>query len=358
MGEIGLDVEIKHSADRVWAALTDRELLRVWFMENDFDPKVEHRFTFWPGADLPGLDNPISAVVVALEPPRRLIMAWRSGGIHTEMTWWVEPRRTGSLLRIREFGAGPTSTDDPRGKAYALLFGERLPSLLELQAAAEHRRPVVDWLSARAGEMARLTAGVVVAVVLAVAVWLVVPHGSGEPAELAGAGPGQLGLAPGQTGSATTASDQDGSFPGSPRVSASASPSATPSGVLGSGSVTLTAGGVAEEAAAVLSARYSVGTGVNHRVTVVITNPGTTAVSGWTVAMRFSGVQLGVTDVTGADHVYKSGDHFFTPTDQTRTVPQAGSVSFSFDFSTLLVSADTVIRACAIDGDTTRCTAG
>jgi catechol 2,3-dioxygenase-like lactoylglutathione lyase family enzyme len=35
-----------HPADRVWAALTSSEALAAWFMPNDFEPAVGHRFTF------------------------------------------------------------------------------------------------------------------------------------------------------------------------------------------------------------------------------------------------------------------------------------------------------------------------
>ena len=35
-----------HPPDRVWKALTDPQALARWYMDNDFQPVVGHRFQF------------------------------------------------------------------------------------------------------------------------------------------------------------------------------------------------------------------------------------------------------------------------------------------------------------------------
>jgi uncharacterized protein YndB with AHSA1/START domain len=77
--------------EAVWRALTDRELLASWLMENDFAPQVGHQFTLRtdPG---PGFDGIVHAEVLELEAPQRMTWRWRGGPVDTTLTFRLEPR--------------------------------------------------------------------------------------------------------------------------------------------------------------------------------------------------------------------------------------------------------------------------
>jgi plastocyanin len=80
---------------------------------------------------------------------------------------------------------------------------------------------------------------------------------------------------------------------------------------------------------------------------VVIANVGGTSVSGWTVAFQFYGVNLAViSDVKQVNHDIKDGNHIFTPSDETLTVPPGATVRFALVITGLLDG----VQSCTIDG--------
>lgn len=93
--------------DAVWRALTDRELLASWLMENDFAAQVGHRFTMRtdPG---PGFDGFVHVEVLELDPPSRMRWRWRGGPIDTVVTFRLEPKvvfaQAGTRLRLDHEG--------------------------------------------------------------------------------------------------------------------------------------------------------------------------------------------------------------------------------------------------------------
>lgn len=92
-----------HPPERVWRALTDARLLAEWLMPNDFAPEVGHAFTLRtdPG---PGFDGIVRAEVLALEPPTRMVWAWRGGPIDTIVTFTVLAHPEGSELVVEQAG--------------------------------------------------------------------------------------------------------------------------------------------------------------------------------------------------------------------------------------------------------------
>lgn len=46
MSDITVEAVYPHPPARVWRALTDPDELESWLMENDFQPRVGHRFQF------------------------------------------------------------------------------------------------------------------------------------------------------------------------------------------------------------------------------------------------------------------------------------------------------------------------
>jgi uncharacterized protein YndB with AHSA1/START domain len=41
-----IEREMAHPPEKIWRALTKRELIAEWLMNNDFQPVVGHTFTF------------------------------------------------------------------------------------------------------------------------------------------------------------------------------------------------------------------------------------------------------------------------------------------------------------------------
>jgi uncharacterized protein YndB with AHSA1/START domain len=60
-----------HPPAKVWRAITTREALAEWLMENDFELKVGHRFQFRT-EPAPGFDGIVNCEVLEIEEERRL----------------------------------------------------------------------------------------------------------------------------------------------------------------------------------------------------------------------------------------------------------------------------------------------
>ncbi len=105
-----IHVDYDHSPPRVWRALTEREAIASWLMDNDFEPRVGHRFTLRtePG---PGFDGVVRCEVLELEPPgdganrvARMVWSWRGGPIDTVVTFELQPTPRGTRLRVTQSG--------------------------------------------------------------------------------------------------------------------------------------------------------------------------------------------------------------------------------------------------------------
>jgi uncharacterized protein YndB with AHSA1/START domain len=131
MGGIRLEFELPAPPARIWPLLTDRGHLASWFTETDFIPEPGQRFMIWPGQALPGIDGPISAVVLTLTPPDKLVMGWQSPRSQTTMTWTLQETRQGTRLRVVEWGH--VGADEVvRERTLAELFDVRLRSHLQV----------------------------------------------------------------------------------------------------------------------------------------------------------------------------------------------------------------------------------
>jgi uncharacterized protein YndB with AHSA1/START domain len=105
---IRIDYDLPYSPAKVWACLTDSDLLTRWLMPNDFRAEVGHRFTFRtqpiPAA---GFDGIVHCEVLVVEPMARLSYSWRGGSIDTVVTWTLREIPTGTLLHLEQDGFGP-----------------------------------------------------------------------------------------------------------------------------------------------------------------------------------------------------------------------------------------------------------
>jgi uncharacterized protein YndB with AHSA1/START domain len=86
--------QLEHPPEKVWRALTQKELIGEWIMPSDFVPEVGKIFTMaaeW---------GEVTGEVLAVEPEKRLSYTWNGPGLTSEVTWTLTPRDGGTLLRL------------------------------------------------------------------------------------------------------------------------------------------------------------------------------------------------------------------------------------------------------------------
>jgi uncharacterized protein YndB with AHSA1/START domain len=103
MRPIVMERVFAYPPERLWRALTDREALAEWLMENDFQPVLNHEFQFRtkPG---PGFDGIVHCRVTELDAPRCLAYTWAGGGHQTVVKWTLEPVSGGTRVRLEHSG--------------------------------------------------------------------------------------------------------------------------------------------------------------------------------------------------------------------------------------------------------------
>ncbi|WP_229402375.1 SRPBCC family protein [Micromonospora okii] len=258
MTEIGAQVELSHPADRVWRALTDRELLARWFTEAEPVPGRPGQLLLYT-AGLPGFDSAVDAEVTGRWEPESLVLRCHEAGRRTVLTCAVTPTAEGCRLAVREtleHGAWPVEQRVRREESYRQALTGRLPAILDwlafqqvdlgghdLTATAEI--PVTELGAApAANRRSRRTALVAVlgggALATGLAAWALLPAGSEHAAAPAPTTPpAPSAVAVGTSGPARTApsarptptatrSARPSRAP-SPSSSPSATPSASPS---------------------------------------------------------------------------------------------------------------------------------
>ena len=93
--------EISFPSEKIWRALTQPHLIEEWLMKNDFQPVMDHRFSF--RADWGSVD----CQVLAVEPNKTLSYTWAAYGLESVVTWTLTPTRTGTHLRMEQSGFRP-----------------------------------------------------------------------------------------------------------------------------------------------------------------------------------------------------------------------------------------------------------
>ncbi|NMG09919.1 SRPBCC domain-containing protein [Brasilonema sp. UFV-L1] len=109
------EVFYPHPPQRVWQVLTNRRALAAWLMENDFEPRVGHKFRF-QDSTLPGLDESIDCEVIELDEPKRLSYTWQDKFMPKPsiVTWVLEPQEGGTQLRLEHRILETTVTKSPK----------------------------------------------------------------------------------------------------------------------------------------------------------------------------------------------------------------------------------------------------
>ena len=96
-----IEREFAHPPERVWRALTQRELLAEWIMPNDFRAQVGAAFAMtaeW---------GKVEGEVLAIEPERALSYSWNGPGLRSIVHWTLQPIPAGTRLRMEQTGFRP-----------------------------------------------------------------------------------------------------------------------------------------------------------------------------------------------------------------------------------------------------------
>ena len=136
MTEIRVQVDLDHPVELVWRALTEPPLLARWFVEADIRPRSAppsgSRAVRRGGPRRLRPDQ--LAEVTAVDPPRKLVMRWRSEQLRrwSPGSWSRSP--DGCRLVVTQVGFLGVRGTERRARAAARptsgCYGERLPAVL------------------------------------------------------------------------------------------------------------------------------------------------------------------------------------------------------------------------------------
>ena len=130
--EIVFVEELPHPPEKVWAALTSPADLADWLMPNNFEPRLGHPFTLeCPPA--PNRRGRVECVVLALDPPRRMVWSWAAEADATpsQVEFRLEPSAGGTRLTLTH-SREPSDTERQR---FAGGWVEKLANLRHRLAA-------------------------------------------------------------------------------------------------------------------------------------------------------------------------------------------------------------------------------
>ncbi|MEV4718924.1 SRPBCC domain-containing protein [Micromonospora noduli] len=148
MIEIGAQVDLSHPAERVWRALTDRELLGRWFAEAETVEGVADRMLLHTSG-LPGFEANVEVEVTERQEPDLLVLACDEAGRLSELTCTVTTTKQGCRLELREVsthGAWSAEQHEPREQQLRQALTVRLPAIL-------------DWLAFQQVDLSRADGG-------------------------------------------------------------------------------------------------------------------------------------------------------------------------------------------------------
>jgi uncharacterized protein YndB with AHSA1/START domain len=297
--EIDIDVELFHSTDRVWRALTDRALLAKWFAEAMPVPGTPNR-SLLRTAGLPGFDADVEAEVVRRRAPELLELRWREGERQTLLTATVVPTHHGCRLTVRETLEHGEWDADPRAEHHQQAVGVRLPAILDWLAFQQvdlnraeggltAELPLVP-VRTRGGRRRAMLVGGVACLALAggVAVWVARPEPP-APEPVPEAAP--LVMPSVHSGTPDAGPSRTPRTPARSSAIATPSPTATPS---------RTPAASASPIALAATYRTALDRAFGYRGEVVVNNPGSAARKTWTLVVTLgSGATIG--NVNGAE---------------------------------------------------------
>jgi uncharacterized protein YndB with AHSA1/START domain len=128
---ISFELDLRHSPEKVWRALTDPELLAEWLLPViDYKLEPGTAFAFKTQA-YPGWDGTVNCRMVEIETHRKLTYTWTVPFLDTVVTFILTPTESGTRLSIVQSGFKPDQKQEFGGARYGWkVMGEKLIELL------------------------------------------------------------------------------------------------------------------------------------------------------------------------------------------------------------------------------------
>lgn len=128
-----IEREFAHAPEKLWRALTQPHLIAEWLMQNDFAPRVGHKFNLrgeWGGV--------LDCEVLEVEPQRMLAYTWNYANddpafnLESVVTFTLTPTARGTHLRMEQEGFRVPEQKQAFGGAHAgwKQFFDKLDGLL------------------------------------------------------------------------------------------------------------------------------------------------------------------------------------------------------------------------------------
>ena len=95
---VTVEREFPYPPEKLWRALTQPHLIEAWLMKSDFQPLAGHAFRFT--ADWGSVDCQVREV----DPFKVLSYTWAAHGLESVVTWTLDATRTGTSLKMEQFG--------------------------------------------------------------------------------------------------------------------------------------------------------------------------------------------------------------------------------------------------------------
>jgi uncharacterized protein YndB with AHSA1/START domain len=131
---ISFELDLRHSPQKVWRALTDPVLLAEWLLPV-VDLKLEPGAAFaFKRPPLPGWDGTVHCQFVEIEALRKLSYTWRVGGMDTVVTFTLTPTASGTHLSLVQSGFKPDQKQNFGGARYGwrLMSGQLVDLLSKI----------------------------------------------------------------------------------------------------------------------------------------------------------------------------------------------------------------------------------
>ena len=128
---LSFEIDLPHSPDKVWRALTDPDLLREWLLPViDLELETGAAFTFRT-QPYPGWDGTVNCRFVAIEPQRKLSYTWTVPFLDTIVTFTLMPTQSGTQLSLVQSGFKSDQKREFGGARYGWkMMGGKLVDLL------------------------------------------------------------------------------------------------------------------------------------------------------------------------------------------------------------------------------------
>ena len=125
------ELDLQHSPQKVWRALTDPVLLAEWLLpvvEGKLEPGATFMFKTQP---YPGWDGTVNCRMLEIDAPRKLSYAWTVPFLDTVVTFTLTPTASGTHLSIVQSGFKPEQKQNFGGARYGwTMMGGKLIDLL------------------------------------------------------------------------------------------------------------------------------------------------------------------------------------------------------------------------------------